>query len=347
MSRRILFAIRSKLGDTLISYQCVRAWIDRHPNDQVTLLTRADYAALLSDEPGLRVIGFSSRLAMRARLLWLRVTEPAFDVLAVLWGSGPPIAAIGRGVRARRKVAWTRRFAPAVFEEAALPADHLLVDPAACTIRAFAPDFEAPRTLDIPSLRRRRDATPSRRAIGVVPIADEARRNLDRPSLDMLVTSIRERHPGAPIRLFVNPGNAGSEAFTTQALPGGCELRRFRDLRALVGEYLELSAWYGTDTGLYHLAAAMGIPATVFFGPTQPHKIIMPAQTNTRVHRLAALGTDHCEVKSCRRPACLHGAVAAFAGRPAATPLDETPIECPLRVAGTEVPQTLADLSPA
>jgi ADP-heptose:LPS heptosyltransferase len=163
----------------------------------------------------------------------------------------------------------------------------------------------------------------------------------------MLVASIRERHPDTPIRLFVNPGNAGAEAFTSQGLPDGCELRGFRNLRSLVAEYLELAAWYGTDTGLYHLAVAMGIPATVFFGPTQPHKIIMPAQSNVRVHRLAALGERHCEVKSCRRPACLHGAVATFAGRPSATSLNETPHECPLRAMGSEVPRELADLSPA
>ena len=52
-------------------------------------------------------------------------------------------------------------------------------------------------------------------------------------------------------------------------LPAGCELRTFRDLGALVSEYVHLAAWIGTDTGLYHLAAVIGIRATVFFGPTQ------------------------------------------------------------------------------
>lgn len=348
LPRRILFAIRSKLGDTLISYQCVRTWADAHPADRVTLLTRADYAALLADEPGIRVIGFDSRIAMRLKLWWLRLTEPAFDVLAVLWGSGPPIGVIGRLVAARRKVAWSRRFAPTVFEEAALPADHLLIDPAACTIRSFAPDFAAPRALAIPSLARRREAGADRGAIGVVPIADEARRNLDRDALAQLVAAIRARHPQAPIRLFVNPGNAGAQAFTPDTLPPGCELRPFRDLRALVAEYMQLAAWYGTDTGLYHLAAAIGIPATVFFGPTQPHKIVMPAQPRVRVLRLAALGDRHCEEKACTRPACLHGAIAAFAGQVCATALTDTPAACPLRAAGGgTVPDRLADLSPA
>jgi len=140
LPRRILFAIRSKLGDTLISFQCARAFADAFPDSQVTLLTRSAYASLLRAEAGIRVIGFGSRIEMVLRLLWLRLSEPAFDVLAVLWGSGPPIRLIGRLAKANRKVAWSRKFAPDIFEEGRLPQDHLLIDPAAGVIRVFARD---------------------------------------------------------------------------------------------------------------------------------------------------------------------------------------------------------------
>ena len=52
MSRRILFAIRSKLGDTLISFACVRAYADAHSQDHVSLLTRSAYAHLVAQEAG-------------------------------------------------------------------------------------------------------------------------------------------------------------------------------------------------------------------------------------------------------------------------------------------------------
>ena len=331
MPRRILFAIRSKLGDTLISFQCVRDFADAYPESQVTLLTRSAYASLLRDEAGIRVIGFDSRIEMALRLLWLRFSEPAFDVLAVLWGSGPPIRLIGRLAKARRKIAWSRKFAPDIFEEGSLPRDPLLIDPATSAIRAFAPDFTAPRALAIPSLGARYRSQSGNTAIGIAPIADEARRNLDPPTLLLLITALRAKHGDAPIRVFVNPGNAGSDALIAMALPAGCELRTFRDLAALVTEYMSLAAWIGTDTGLYHLAAAVGIPATVFFGPTQPHKIVMPRQSNARAYRLAALGDTHCEIKSCARPLCLHANVAAWSGALSATPLSQTPAACPLR----------------
>lgn len=347
MPRRILFAIRSKLGDTLISYQCVRAWVDRHPADDVTLLTRADYAALLEAEPGLRVIGFDSRIGMSLKLAWMRMAEPAFDVLAVLWGSGPPIARIGRMVRAKRKIAWSAKFAPEVFEDATLPADHPLIEPAAAVIRCFEPGFEVPKALAIPSLANRYEATPDKSAVGIVPIADEARRNLDPPALRQLLAEVRKRHPGAPLRVFVNPGNAGSEAILSMTLPEGCETRSFRDLSDLLAQFLRLSAWYGTDTGLYHLAVAIGIPSTVFFGPTQPHKIIMPAQPRAVAYRLAVLGESHCEEKGCRRPLCLHGALATWAGTRSETRLDETPPACALRKGVPDAPLELATVHQA
>lgn len=332
MPRRILFAIRSKLGDTLISYAAARAYVDAHPQDAVTLITRTDYARLLAAEPGLRVIGFDSRLEMFLRLLWLRLAEPAFDVLGVLWGSGKPIATIGRMVKAARKIAWNKKFAPDVFEEGGLPQDYPLVAPAMSVIHAFEPAAPAPRQLHIPSLAARYAATPRPRAIvGIVPIADELRRNFDAPTLLILLAEVRKRHPDALLRIYANPRNAGAPELMQTPLPPNCEWRGFSDLRDLVAQYMELTAWVGTDTGLYHLAAAIGIPATVFFGPTQPHKIVMPAQPRATWVRLAELGDTHCEQKACTRPCCLHSAVADFCAVPGPTKLEETPADCPLR----------------
>ena len=347
MSRRILFAIRSKLGDTLISYQAVRAYADAHPRDEVTLITRAAYANLLRDEAGIRVIGFSSRISMAWKLLWMRCTRPAFDVLAVLWGSGPRIARLGALTHARRKIAWTNRFAPRMFEQGALRADHWLIDPAVSVIRAFEPGFEAPRALAIPSLQARYWRNTGKRAIGIVPVADEARRNMDAATLAQLLTEVWRRHPGAPLRIFVNPDNVGLDALAAVALPPGCEVRKFTDLRDLVEQYMELAAWYGTDTGLYHLAVAIGIPATVFFGPTQPHKIVMPGQPGTRVYRLAALGDSHCDEKSCGRPLCLHASVAVWCGVQALTRLTDTAPGCPLRALPPAALTENRDASPA
>ena len=345
MSRRILFAIRSKLGDTLLSYACVRAFVDAHPADEITLLTRSAYGELLTAETGIRIVAFDSRIGMFVKLMWLRLTAPAFDVLAVLWGSGAPMRRIGQWVNARRKIAWSKKFAPDIFEEGTLPADPWLVDPATSAIRVFEPAFMPPRALRIPSLvARYRAGSPQ--AIGIVPIADELRRNFDAATLMQLIGAVRARHPTMPIRIFVNPVNQGAETVVAQGFPANVELRAFSSLSDLLAQYMELAAWYGTDTGLYHLAVACGIPATVFFGPTQPHKIVMPAQPDTKVYRLAVLGDRHCDEKSCARPLCLHANIAAFAHADTNTRLDETPAGCPLRAHAPEALKRVANLSP-
>ena len=105
--RRVLFVLRGKLGDTVVSFATVRAFADAFPDDDVTLLVRASYAPLFRNEQGIRVVGFSSRVVMFAKLAMMRWLEPPFDALLVLLGSGalpqhsriPSLAAMRRPSR--------------------------------------------------------------------------------------------------------------------------------------------------------------------------------------------------------------------------------------------------------
>ena len=98
----MLFALSGKLGDTVACYATVRAYADAFPADEVTLLVRARYAPLFACEAGLRVIGFSGRAGMLAKLLARRWLEPPFDALLVLLGSGAQTRSLGTAVRATR-----------------------------------------------------------------------------------------------------------------------------------------------------------------------------------------------------------------------------------------------------
>ena len=310
MARRVLFVLRGKLGDTLILFMAVRRYVEQFAQDDVTLLVRKDYADLLAGERGFRLMPFGSRLEMVARLAWLRVRRESFDVLAVLWGFGPPMRTIAKLVAARRKIYLDGRFSDLYPEWPGMPPDGTLVEPAVRVIHCFEPRLDTPDRLQLPALAALREAGGD--AIGVVPVADELRRNFDPATLSALLGEVAVRHPGKPIRVFVNPVNTGAGRILESILPQGVELRRFSSLVDLLREYRMLAAWYGTDTGLYHLAVAMGIPATVFFGPTQPWKIVMPGQPGATWVRMQVLGGDHCEEKSCVQPLCVHQAVASF-----------------------------------
>ncbi|MBI3715419.1 MAG: hypothetical protein HY255_05450 [Betaproteobacteria bacterium] len=328
MARRVLFVIRGKLGDTLVAFATVRRYADAFPGDEVALLTRSGYAALLQDEARVRVIGFSSRLGMLALLLRLRL-EPAFDALLVIWGFGTPIKWIGRLVRSRRKIYLDGRYPSIYREHADLSAQRLQSEPMWQVAKMFEPSLPPPDRLHVPSLAAKRSAR--RVAIGVAPLADEPRRIMRPPTLACLLRAIGERHPDAPIRVFLNVSDRGAAELMAAGLPPGAQFCFFPRLEDLVHGFSDLAHIYCTDTGLYHLAASMGIPATVFYGPTQPWKNMMPAQPHTRGARLAVLGREHCEEKACASPVCIDGAVRAFCGERPPSSLDATPRRCPLR----------------
>jgi ADP-heptose:LPS heptosyltransferase len=337
MARRFLFVLRTKLGDTLIHFQTVRAFAARHPRDEITLLTRADYAPLLEGEPGVRIVRFANRAAMIAKLAWLRLTRPSFDALTVLTGYGPAMLQIARLVRARRRLFFDARFPAAYPEHPPAYEETSLVDRSWQTAKLLDPGLPKPDRLELPALRARRLAAQGRaRAIGVVPLANELRRNLDLPMLFSLVGRVRERHPGQPVWIFLNPNDRGAAELGKMRLGDGVRWQRFGSPDALLPHYLHLDAWYGTDTGLYHLAVAMGIPATVFFGPTQPQLIVMPAQPEATWVRLETLGATHCDEKGCARALCLHQALATWSDAATGTRLDETPAGCPLRATPIE-----------
>jgi ADP-heptose:LPS heptosyltransferase len=328
MPRRVLFVIRGKLGDTLVAYATVRRYADAFPADEVTLLTRSGYAELLAGEAGVRVIGFSSRIGMLVQLLRLRL-EPRFDALLVLWGFGTPIEWIGRLVRAHRKVYLDGRY-PRVFpEHADLSPRRLQSEPMWRVAIIFEPSLPQPGRLVVPSLAARRSDNPA--VIGVAPLADEPRRILSPQMLATLLDAIAKRHPGAPVRVFVNPSDRGASELLAAGLPAGAEFCFFPQLEDLLRGFADLACIYCTDTGLYHVAASMGIPATVFFGPTQPWRIIMPGQPATRGVRLAVLGGGHCEEKSCGTPLCIEAALRSLDGDPPIAALTGTPAGCPLR----------------
>jgi len=326
--RRVLFVLRGKMGDTVVSFATVRAYADAHTGDHVTLLVRSNYAPLFEGEAGIRVIGFSSRLAMFAKLALVRWLEPPFDALLVLLGAGAPIARLGKLVRARRKIFLDGRFKDIYPEWPDIPHGHRHFEPAWLVARTYEPALAAPLWSRIPSLAARRRPA---KAIGIAPVSDEPRRTMSPRVVHALAAALLERHAGHAVHVLVNPADEDAKPLLEAALPPGARLRSFRSLDELVNELCALEHLHSTDTGLYHLAAAMGVPLTTYFGPTQPWKNGFPAQPDLTRVRIAALGGEHCEEKGCRRPVCLEIPVAARIGAAIDSRIDDTPPGCLLR----------------
>jgi ADP-heptose:LPS heptosyltransferase len=339
VSRRVLFVIRGKLGDTITAYATVRAWAAAFPQDALTVLVRASYAPLLEGEPGIRLIGFGSRIAMFAKLLWMRVTEAPFDALLVLLGFGAPIHRLGKMVRARRKVYLDERFRDVYPEWPALSPDYVQSEPAWKVAQIAEPSLKQPLVSRIESLAARRRPE---NVIGIAPVSDEPRRSMGPVVLRSLIEALRREHPGHAIHVLINRSDADAQPLLAAGLPEGAQFREFPTLEILFAEVGRLAHLHSTDTGLYHLAAAMGVPLTTYYGPTQPQRNGFPAQPALARVRIAALGGDHCEEKGCRRPVCLEIPVAVHHGsEPPAYDVDERPAGCLLR---NHAPQALRQL---
>jgi ADP-heptose:LPS heptosyltransferase len=328
LRRRVLFVLRGKLGDTVTAYATVRAYADAFPDDDVTLLVRANYAPLFRHEAGIRVADFSSRVVMFAKLAKMRWLEAPFDALLVLLGSGAPILRLGRMVRARRKIFHDGRFREVYTEWPETPRLHMQFEPAWRVARLYEPGLAPPQSSRIPSLVARR--RPGR-VIGIAPISDEPRRTMSPRIVHDLVSALARRHAGYAIHVLVNADDEEAKPLLEAGIPAQARLCNFPTLETLVDELSILEHLHSTDTGLFHLAAAMGVPLTTYYGPTQPWKNGFPAQPDLTRIRLAALGGEHCEEKGCRRPVCLENAVALHIGAATHPGVEGTPQGCLLR----------------
>lgn len=326
--RRVLFVIRDKLGDSLLAFATVQQYLRLRPGDDVTVLMRKDYADLVRGEGGFTLVRYRGGAQALLWALMQRLFASPFDALVVLRGFGDRVRKLGRLVPARRRISFTSKLAP-VFDEWPEPfksEDWPLVEASYRAAAVLEPALAMPDRLDLPSLHPTGGATRER-FVGVCPITDEKRKDLTQSSLNSLLDHLARSHPGTPVKVLVREG--AEKLFDRQGRVG-CELVNFRSLARLHELFGGMSAYYGADTGLYHLAAAMDIPATVVFGPTQPGRIILPRQNAASV-RLEVLAEEHCDVKACRNPVCIEQACANLAPQPVVLPLDGTPADCPLR----------------
>jgi ADP-heptose:LPS heptosyltransferase len=258
---RVLFVIRSKLGDSLVAFSVAQAFAKQFPQSDVTVLMRAGYAKLTCHELGLRVIPFENRLGLWWWLVRMRFA-PRFDALAVLWGFGPAIAMIARMAKMRRKVYMDNRFGALFDAWPTAQPDERQVDPMWRTAQLVAPSLERPHALALPGLVTYLRSRYEPRAVGIVPVADEARRTLGVAATQALVEAAKKAHPGKPIWLLLNPSDRFAAPHLAHAWGEGIEVKHFGSPEVLLETVAQLSAFYGIDSGLYHLCVALGMPTT-------------------------------------------------------------------------------------
>lgn len=311
---RTLLLVRGKLGDTIAAWPTIRAYADRHPEEEVWFAVRQAYAPLFENEPDIRVLPFSSSAALYFGILRLRLFG-GIARMASLWGFGKAIEKAGRLSGAKQRCYIDGRFGDAYTHSAGTTPNDTIGDPAWLVACQLDPTLPRPQQLELPVLARRRMLAQAD-AIALTPVADEARKVIDADGLRSMARVAKQRFPGAPIWLLGNPNDAALAPLLAEGLPEGVVLKPFRNMEELIDALAHTRALFTVDTGVYHLAAAMGVPTTAFFGPTLLLRAFLPEQPDVQGERLPQLGNLHCEIKTCTRPLCLYDAVAHWAGEP-------------------------------
>ncbi len=129
-------------------------------------------------------------------------------------------------------------------------------------------------------------------------------------ALDNFMTvacAMRDRN-GANVVVLLGPAESDLLPLVKKQVQGKCPIRAIEDLSEVVAVMKTTRCFIGNDSGLAHLAAMMGVPAVVIFGPSSP-KRWRPLGRAIKVVR----GVVDCapcfetEKANCDAPQCLSG----------------------------------------
>jgi heptosyltransferase-2 len=302
---RLLIRLGS-LGDVVLATAAANAVRTAHGDGALDVLVKAEWAPIWDGHPAVRRVlawpreerGASglARWAVRLREGGYVETfdlqaSPRTRALAALAGLG----GVRRPVRhnlARRLLVRTHRWGP--------PEGFSV---AASFVEAVRPGASAlPSVHPTEASRRRSEALGIRAgAVGLIPGARHATKRWPLDRFVELGRSLAASGRG-PVPVFLGPDEDALLAAWTERWPAdGGWLPVRADLGTAAAALGGLSAVVANDTGLTHLAAAMGTPVVVLFGPT------------VRAFGFAPVGEGHrlieVEGLSCR-PCTLHGAEA-------------------------------------
>lgn len=258
--RRGLFITNTRIGDTILTTGALEALHRRHPDLRFTVVAGPVAAPLFAETPYVeRVVPLrKTRFSGHWLRLWLQLVPTRWDVVADMRGSG-----VSRLLRARRlHVRTTTRDDRRHKAEQAASVVRASVSQASPVIHVSEATRAATRAR-LPTEGPILALAPSANRVGKTWPLDRFAELLDRALA-----------PGGPlagwsIAVLGGPEDAPSARALAEALPG-------RPLLDCTGEALlptaallaEAGLFIGNDSGLMHLAAAVGCPVVALFGPT-------------------------------------------------------------------------------
>jgi ADP-heptose:LPS heptosyltransferase len=273
VSRPLLVAYRALgLGDFLTGVPALRALARAFPGHRRVL------AAPRAIAPLAELSGAVDGVVDAAPLASLPGALRGADVAVNLHGRGPQSHELLLAARPRRLIAFAcagvRGGGGGIAAPEFLPGEHEVVR--WCRLLSESGIAAEPRDLDLPE-----PATPvpavARGATVVHPGAASAARRW--PAARWAAVVRAERAAGRAVVVTGSSGERALAEYVADAggLEPGCVLAGRTDLAGLAAVVAAAGRVACGDTGVQHLATALGVPSVVLFGPTPPSEWGPPA----------------------------------------------------------------------
>jgi ADP-heptose:LPS heptosyltransferase len=270
------------------------------------LLARYPYTLLYPTAPNVQVVHYRNGFQATLYCWRLRLFARRFDALVMAKGFGPKTEKLCRLIPARRKIS-----SNPLIRTPEMEYPEGIEDSKKCyysawrALKQLDPDLPYPQALAFPPLMQKR-AGREPDCVVICPVSEEERRCFTPVTFRLVVELAKQQYPERKILLLVR--NEGELARLHGVDTSGTEVFFFRTLDTLIERLAGSAHYFGADTGLLHIALAMGIPATVFFGPCNSVDAVLPGQPKVRKIRLAALGDSACSMEQCLRGDCIERA---------------------------------------
>lgn len=279
------------LGDAIVATPLIAAVKQVYPDVPLVVVTGAGAAQLLAEHPAIATLRtYGSGTAERTQGGSRRLMRAAWSLASELRARSRPelVFVVDRSLRAaltacrmgaRQRVGFDTEgrgflLTQRVAYDPARPEAECALD----LLRAIQPgSYDARPQLYLSATERAagRVLLPEGAGpwIGIQPGASHDYKQWPLENLATVVTAlVRER--GARIVLVGGPEERpAAEAFLAQVgVPIALDLTGKTKLRETMGVLANLQLFLGNDTGVNHIAAALGTPTVALFGPTPAHK---------------------------------------------------------------------------
>jgi heptosyltransferase III len=252
---KLLFITSSRIGDAILSTGTLNYMIEQHPGIAVTVATAPLTAPLFEGVPNLeRLIAFEKRSYSRHWIdVWRQCRRASWDIIIDIRGS-----LVSYFLKPQHRYVWKSTNSP---HHRVVQMGHLMgaAHPPSPHLWLRAADIRQAESL-IP------EGQP---VLALAPAANWIGKQWPAESFAKLVTQFLANYD-AKIAVFAAPHERGMISSVLEAIPAPRRLD-------LVGQLslLEIAAclkrckvFLGNDSGLMHMAAAVGTPTIGLFGPS-------------------------------------------------------------------------------